>query len=149
MYSKPRWPSLREQLDSGQIRRGSALERLIRANQDVALLDPREANDDADIPPWLRVFWRKNHPDVEHSTVNPGGGYPDILYTIHSWMLANPDLPWGSPSAPQDSQSPPPQSGEPSRDLPQRSQSDLEGSQPSPPRSDEQGRRPSSRQRDA
>lgn len=149
MDSKPRWPSLKEQLDAAQVRRGSALEQLIRANQDFALLDPREANDDADLPLWLRVFWRKNHPDVEHSTVNPGGGYPDILYTIHASMLANPDLPWGTPSTPDGSPPPSPQPEGPSRDLPQRSQDDSQGSESSPPPSDDQGPGPRDRKRDA
>jgi hypothetical protein len=48
----------------------------------------------------LRVHWRKNHPDVPHSATNPGAGYPDVLYTIHTWMLSHPDLPWGSPTDP-------------------------------------------------
>ena len=101
-----RWPSLEEQLDADQVPKGSALEQLIRANQDFDLLDPKEAQDDVGIPLWLRVYWRKNHRDVQHSTLNPGGGYPDILYTIYSWMLANPDLPWDSPGAPEGSQPP-------------------------------------------
>ena len=100
MAQKPVWPSLQEQLDATRSPRGSALERLIRDNQDFHLLQPQEARDDAGIPLWLRVFWRKNHPDVQHSSVNPGAGYPDVLYNIHTWMLSHPDLPWGSPTDP-------------------------------------------------
>jgi hypothetical protein len=100
MVTKPKWPSLQEQLDAAKPAPGSALEKLIKDNQDFHLLQPEEAHDDAGLPLWLRVFWRKNHPDVQHSTVNPGAGYPDVLYTIHAWMRSHPDLPWGSASDP-------------------------------------------------
>jgi hypothetical protein len=103
---KSKWPSIEEQVDAEKITRGSALERLINENQDFTVLDPREADDDADLPLWLRVYWRKNHPDVEHSVVNPGGGYPDILYDIKNWMLAHHDLPWGTPGNPEKTKSP-------------------------------------------
>jgi hypothetical protein len=96
----PEWPSLEDQLAAANTKRGSALEKLIRDNQDFHLLHAGEAHDDYGIPLWLRVFWRKNHPDVQHSTVNPGAGYPDVLYTIHAWMLTHHDLPWGSPGDP-------------------------------------------------
>ena len=92
------WPSVEHQLAAAKVAKGSALEKLIKDNQDFDLLHPDEAHDDAGIPLWLRVHWRKNHPDVPHSTVNPGSGYPDVLHTIHAWMLAHPDLPLGSPS---------------------------------------------------
>jgi hypothetical protein len=97
---KSSWPSIKEQVDAERITRGSALEQLIKENQDFTLLDPREADDDADLPLWLRVYWRKNHPDAEHSAVNPGGGYPDTLYDIKNWMLAHHDLPWGTAGNP-------------------------------------------------
>jgi hypothetical protein len=100
MVEKPVWPSLQEQLDATKPARGTALEKLIKDNQDFHLLQPEEAHDDAGLPLWLRVFWRKGHPDVPHPTVNPGAGYPDVLYTIHTWMLSHPDLPWGSPTDP-------------------------------------------------
>lgn len=98
-----RWPTVEEQIDASNVTGGSALEQLIRENQDFDLLDPREADDDARLPLWLRVYWRRSHPDVEHSTLNPGGGYPDVLYTIHSWMLAHHDLPSGAPDDQQSS----------------------------------------------
>ena len=94
-----KWPSVKEQL-SAEKPRGSGLETLIKKNQDFDLLQPEEADDDAGLPLWLRVWWRKNHPDLKHPTVNPGGGYPDALYNIHAWMLAHPDLPGGEQSLP-------------------------------------------------
>lgn len=100
MAQKPVWPSLKEQLDAAKPTPGSALEKLIKENQDFHLLHPDEAHDDAGLPLWLRVYWRKAHPDVLHPTVNPGAGYPDVLYTIHTWMLSHHDLPWGAPSDP-------------------------------------------------
>jgi hypothetical protein len=98
---EPRWPSVEEQLGADQVTRGSALEQLIAENQDFDLLAPEEADDASELPLWLRVYWRKNHPEVEHSTVNPGAGYPDVLYDIYHWMLANHDLPWSTPGEPE------------------------------------------------
>ena len=92
--TNPKWPSIKEQISAEKVARGSALEKMIRKNQEFDLLQPEETDDDAGLPLWLRVFWRKNHPDLEHPTVNPGGGYPDALYTLYDRMLAHPDLPW-------------------------------------------------------
>ena len=103
----PEWPSVEEQLREAKVAPGTALEKLILDNQDFHLLQPEEAHDDAGIPLWLRVYWRKNHPDIQHPTVNPGAGYPDILYDILARMLANPDLPWGTQAEPQGPQTPP------------------------------------------
>jgi hypothetical protein len=93
------WPSVEAQLDAAKSARGKALEDLIRANQDFHLLDAREANDNFDIPLWLRVLFRKRHPEVQLSTVNPGASYPEALEMLHKWMRANPDLPERSPGA--------------------------------------------------
>src|SRR5690242_13268184 len=98
--NRPPWPSVKEQLTAAKVTPSSALEKLIQDNQDFHLLQPEEANDNADLPLWLRVYWRKNHPELQHSTVNPGGSYPDVLYTIYAWMQAHHDLPWGSPTDP-------------------------------------------------
>lgn len=70
----------------------SALEKLIQDNQDFHLLRPEEAHDDIGLPLWLRVYWRKNHPEGVYSANDPTGGYPRVLKNIHAWMLANPDL---------------------------------------------------------
>ena len=53
------WPSLAEQLQKSGVRPGTALERLIRNNQDFALLRLDEATDVRGLPPWARVWWRK------------------------------------------------------------------------------------------
>src|SRR5882724_3044378 len=53
----PRWPAVTEQLARDGVLPGSALETLIRANQDFSRLRPGEADDDNPIPPWLRVLW--------------------------------------------------------------------------------------------
>lgn len=108
MTTKPTtWPSIDEQLTSAKVARSSALERLIRDNQDFHLLEPEEAHDDAGLPLWLRVHWRKQHPDLQHQKVNPGQGYPDVLYNILEWMLAHPDLPKGGPGQPDAPPTPP------------------------------------------
>jgi hypothetical protein len=97
-------PSIEQQLKEANVRPGSALEKLIRENQDFDLLQPEEFNDDVDLPLWLRVYWRKKHPDEQHSTVNPGAGYPDALDDIYDWMVSHQDLPSGSPAAPKPKQ---------------------------------------------
>lgn len=97
---KKLFPSIEEQLHASKVTRGSALEKLIRDNQDFDLLSSQEAHDDAGLPPWLRVYWRKSHPDEQRSTVNPGASYPDVLYTIYTWMLSHQDLSWSKQTRP-------------------------------------------------
>lgn len=97
---KIEWPSVERQLAEYRVPPGSALEKMILENQDFHLLDPREANDNFDIPLWLRVQFRKRHPEVQLSTVNPGASYPEALEMLHKWMLANPDLPERTPGSP-------------------------------------------------
>ena len=100
--AEPRWPSAEEQLDQAQVPPGSALERLIRENQDFHLLRPEEATDRIGLPLWLRVYWRKRHPRASYPADDPTGGYPRALKNLHAWMLANPDLPAESgPTPPQ------------------------------------------------
>ncbi len=87
---KPEWPSLREQLAASEVEKGSALEQLIRENQDFEMLRPEEAHDKLGLPPWLRVYWRKLHPDADYS--GPGGGYPGSLADLGEWMADHQDL---------------------------------------------------------
>jgi len=87
-----RWPSLAAQLTSARAPAGSALARLIAENQDFQLLGPAEAHDKMNLPPWLRVLWRKQHPGTESSASDPAGGYPLVLKDIHEWMVGHPDL---------------------------------------------------------
>lgn len=70
---------------------GSALEQLIRDNQDFELLHPSEADDELEYPPWLRVYWRKAHPEATYPPNDPSGGYPLVLERIYAWMRANQD----------------------------------------------------------
>ena len=88
----PRWPSLEHQLRESQVIPGSALEQLIRDNQDFSILYPKEANDRLRIPLWLRVQFRKNHPELTFKPNDPSGGYPLALRDLYNWMVANQDL---------------------------------------------------------
>jgi len=89
----PRWPPVEEQLRAATVIHGSALEQLVLANQDTSLLRPGEAEDDGiDLPLWLRVHYRKNHPEQEHAPAGPVGDYPEVLENLHKWMMANQDL---------------------------------------------------------
>ena len=56
---KPKWPTLGEQLKESNVKKSSALEKLIKDNQDFAMLRPEEATDKLRLPPWLRVHFRK------------------------------------------------------------------------------------------
>jgi hypothetical protein len=85
------WPSLQQQLIDAKAIHGSALEQLIRDNQDFSILRPEEADDRLDLPPWLRVYWRKQHPDGKY--FGPSGGYPLVLERLLDWMVAHQDLP--------------------------------------------------------
>lgn len=77
--SEPAWPSFEEQLSKDRVEQGTALERLVQENQDFHLLRTEEANDKLGIPLWLRVAYRKQHPDQEFPADDPTGGYPRAL----------------------------------------------------------------------
>jgi hypothetical protein len=86
-------PSPDQQLRAARVVHGSRLEELIRNNQDFHLLHPRESDGDrTGLPLWLRVHWRKNHPETSYSEDDPTGGYPRALKNLHTWMVENQDL---------------------------------------------------------
>jgi len=91
------WPSLDRQLSQAHAVPGSALETLIRDNQDFSMLRAGEANDKIMVPAWLRVWWRKGHPNMVYSATDPTGGYPHVLKEIHEWMLSHQDFVRGLP----------------------------------------------------
>ncbi|HEX3532274.1 MAG TPA: hypothetical protein VH988_34875 [Thermoanaerobaculia bacterium] len=91
------WPKLSEQLRADAVVPRSALEALIAANQDFSLLRPEEAKDKLSIPLWLRVIWRRAHPEMVYSAADPTGGYPFVLKEVHEWMLSHQDLVPGLP----------------------------------------------------
>jgi len=95
MVTKPsdqatlRWPSVEEQLRHAAVVHGSELEKLIRDNQDAGLLRPGESADDGiDLPLWLRVHYRKNHPEQKPAP-KPVGDYPEALENLHEWLKKN------------------------------------------------------------
>ncbi len=103
---QPVWPSVEQQLAQVNVVPGSALEQLIRNNQDFHLLRPEEANDKIRLPLWLRVYWHKQHPELIYSANDPTGGYPLALKDVYAWMLTHQDLrpsPPPSPAEPTDS----------------------------------------------
>ncbi|HYX26275.1 MAG TPA: sialidase family protein [Thermoanaerobaculia bacterium] len=86
------WPSVDKQLRQARVQPGSALEALILNNQDFKMLRAAEANDKIPVPLWLRVYWRKGHPEVRYSAADPTGGYPLVLKEVYEWMLTHQDL---------------------------------------------------------
>jgi hypothetical protein len=86
-----RWPTLAEQLAEDHVPPGSALAALIRDHQDFTVVRG-EARGDRPAPPWLRVAWRRAHPEARPAPGDPTGGYPLVLKEIHEWMETHPDL---------------------------------------------------------
>lgn len=94
-----KFPPLEEQLKKAKAKPGSALDKLIRQNQDFSKLKDRDATDKV-VPPWLKVYWRKHHPEVNYDNLNdPTGGYPHVLKEILEWMESHQDLKPGNPDA--------------------------------------------------
>jgi len=91
------WPSVEQQLSREKAVPGSAFERLIRDNQDFSRLRPEEATDTIPVPLWLRVWWRKGHPNTANDSNDPTRGYPRALAEIHDWMRSHQDLLPGLP----------------------------------------------------
>ncbi len=90
------WPSLQSQLAQDRVPAGSPLAKLIASNQDFQLLHPGEAYDKVAAPLWLRVLWRKEHPDMQYVPGDGSGGYPLVLKEVYEWMVSHPDLQPGS-----------------------------------------------------
>jgi hypothetical protein len=91
--SRRRFPAVEEQLRVARAEYGSALEQLVRDNQDISLLRPEETEDDGiDLPLWLRVHYRKNHPELTPAPAGAVGDYPEALENLHEWMKAHQDL---------------------------------------------------------
>ena len=106
------WPSLKSQLAEEGVPAGSALEKLIARNQEFQLLRPEEANDKISIPLWLRVMWRKQHPQGEFLATDGTGGYPLVLNEVNEWMVSHPDLRSGpGVREPEEKKKPKPPSG--------------------------------------
>ena len=98
-HANPHFPTVDEQLKKAHVIPGSALEKLIRENQDFSKLKDRDA-DDTIVPPWLKVYWRKGHPEANYDNLNdPTGGYPLVLKEVLEWMVNHQDLKPGNPNA--------------------------------------------------
>ena len=93
-------PTVAEQIKKTGAPPNSALAKLIRENQDFERLHPEELNDSHPTPLWLRVAWRKQHPEIPMPATNPGAAYPELLSQIYKRMVANPDQPWGPNAKP-------------------------------------------------
>lgn len=90
------FPTLQQQLNQEyvgfRVTRNSELEKLIIENQDFSMLRADEINDLRGLPPWIRVWWRKQHPELEYSADDPTKGYPLVLKEILQWMMTHQDL---------------------------------------------------------
>ena len=87
-----KFPPLDQQLKAAKAKPGSKLDKLIRDNQDFSKLKDRDA-DDPIVPPWLKVYWRKGHPEVNYDNEkDPTGGYPHVLKEVLEWMMTHQDF---------------------------------------------------------
>ena len=86
------WPTLERQLGDAGVPTDSALADLIRANQSFEWLRPSEGSDTLGIPAWLRVLWRKNHPELSARDLEPETVYPLVLKEVYRWMVTHSDL---------------------------------------------------------
>lgn len=86
------WPSVQDQLVAECIDPASPLADMVRDNQEFWMLRPKEMHDTLRVPPWLRVIWRKAHPEGNYSGDDPTGGYPLVLKEVAQWMLSHQDL---------------------------------------------------------
>jgi hypothetical protein len=87
-----KFPTLDEQLKKAHANPGSELDKLIKKNQDFDKLKDKDA-DDPIVPPWLKSYWKKGHPEANYDNDNdPSGGYPLVLKEILEWMIAHQDL---------------------------------------------------------
>ena len=94
-----KFPSLDEQLKKAHANPGSELDKLIRKNQDFSKLKDKDA-DDPIVPPWLKVYWQKGHPEANYDNDNDkSGGYPLVLKEILEWMMTHQDFKPGNPEA--------------------------------------------------
>ncbi len=91
-----KYPSLESQLTQEYkghfVEQDSELAKLIAANQEFDMLRADEFSDKRGLPPWLRVWWRKEHPEVEYNAEDPTKGYPLVLKEILEWMITHQDL---------------------------------------------------------
>src|SRR3982750_2239266 len=90
------YPSLQDQLEQKyygrNVRTDTALAQLIADNQQFDRLRSDEFNDKRGLPLWLRVYWRKQHPEAEYRADDPTKGYPLVLKEILEWMMTHQDL---------------------------------------------------------
>jgi hypothetical protein len=90
------YPSLQDQLVQEYYGRrvdpDTALAQLIADNQEFDRLRADEFSDKRGLPPWLRVWWRKAHPESEYNAADPTKGYPLVLKEILEWMMTHQDL---------------------------------------------------------
>jgi hypothetical protein len=94
-------PTLRDQVRDASAPTGSVLDKMIRENQDFHLLATEELDDDYPVPLWLRVYYRKQHPDIPFPAKNPGAAYPEFLSQFYRRMTADPNHPWGGNEPPK------------------------------------------------
>jgi hypothetical protein len=57
--------------------------------------------DRARLPLWLRVMWRRQHPEFGRSATKRGPRYPDVLTAVYVWMLDHQDFPVADAAAEQ------------------------------------------------
>src|ERR1051325_4855643 len=86
---QPEFPSLADQLKKAKAKPNSKLAKLIKDNQDFSKLKDKDA-DDPIVPPWLKVYWRKGHPEADYDNDKDAtGGYPLVLKEALEGMMTH------------------------------------------------------------
>ena len=78
MASKPKRPTIRCPDRERECAEGQCARKADPGEPGFELLQPEEFEDEYPIPLWLRVAWRKQHPDIPLPAKNPGAAYPEV-----------------------------------------------------------------------
>ncbi|HEV3115895.1 MAG TPA: sialidase family protein [Gemmataceae bacterium] len=65
---------------------------MVENNQELHLLKAAGVKGKIDVPDWLKVYYRKQHPQLKAALQDPTQGYPLALESIYHWMLTHQDL---------------------------------------------------------
>lgn len=63
-----------------------------RSRRRFPAVEDQSEDDGIDLPLWLRVHYRVNHPELTPAPAGAVGDYPEALENLHEWMKTHQDL---------------------------------------------------------